>query len=246
MNVDERLRDLIEAERGTSIPPRAGVEGWQRLASAVGSGAPALPIPHFAISLTTASMITEGAAIALVVGAIGATAIVATAPERSHVPATTTASASVAVVPNRVIATVPLASEAPAAVGSVPVAPARAAALSSSQVLPAAAVSEPSAPAKPTSTLDEELQLIAQAKRQIDHNQPHLAQVWLDEHRLRFPSGVLSAERDGLEVLMACREPDSTAARARAQAYASRYPGSPTLDRIRRACFRDPERDISK
>ncbi len=246
MNIDEHLRELIEAEKAAPVPSGTGVESWRRLASAVISGAPALSVPLSTIPLTTGSMIVEGAVVAVVVGAIGTTAIVATAPTHLFVSATPAVTITSAVDTSHVVAKVPLSRELPTAAGSVLKGPVRVAAPRPARALPGAVVSEPSTPAQPASTLDEELLLIVQAKRQVDGGQPHLAQVWLDEHRTRFPAGMLSVERDGLEVLMACSTSDLAAAQAKAQTYASRYPGSPTLDRIRRACFRDSASNIPK
>jgi hypothetical protein len=243
MNIDETLRNWIDAEKVSAVPPHSSAQGWQRLASAVTSGVPAMSVPFSSIQLVTPAMFAEGAAVAVVVGAIGAAAILATAPESHHASSKSAAVSSSRATPPR---TAELDQQAQITDGTVVSEPSRDAKLVPSRVLPNASIDAPVAPAAAHSVLDEELQLLARAKRDIDRGQPHLAQVWLDEHRARFPTGVLSAERDGLGVLMACGGGNSTVARARAEEFATKYPGSPLLDRIRRACHLDATRENPK
>ena len=233
MNVDARLRQLIEAERATSTPMRTSVQGWERLASAVTAGVPAVPVPSTTIALASVSIIAKGGAVAVVVGAIGTAAIVGTSPHHSSAVSSPTSSAMSQT--KRVAPSLARSQELVLDAGA-PGVTAQRAQPTSSRTLLNKGLEEPSASAAPPSSLDDELQLISRAKHELDRGQAHLAQVWLDEHRARFPTGTLSAERDGLLVLMACGNANSSDGVTRAQDYALKYPGSPLLDRIYRAC----------
>jgi hypothetical protein len=81
--------------------------------------------------------------------------------------------------------------------------------------------------------LDEELRLIAGAKRELDGSRPHLALAWLSEHRQRFPKGMLAIEREGLQVLAVCSGgPRPELGRV----FARQYPRSPLLAQVLRRC----------
>jgi hypothetical protein len=119
-------------------------------------------------------------------------------------------------------------------------------ALPQARVLPSATEVESIAAGKSATSLNEEMQLIARAKRELDSGQTHLARAALDEHRASFPNGILSAERDGLALLMACDETTFQDVQARVDLYAAKYPGTPILDRLRRSCRRSSGSAISK
>lgn len=102
----------------------------------------------------------------------------------------------------------------------------------------ASAELSPHASAEPRSpSFDEELALLKAAKTELNAGRPHLAKVWLDEHAHRFPNGVFAVEREGLQILIACSGPASSAGQRQARAFRARYPSSPLVDRLWRRCF---------
>lgn len=267
MNVDERLRQLIEAEKAVMVPSRTRATGWKRLATAITLGTPAMAIAKVSIPIATASMLAEGAAIAIVVGALGTGAIVATMPnhtDRGHVaPAvsavkvatvrsTSSAQASAATPPATSSSELPREQPVEPPRGESGELPAKVSGAVARELPrePSAQLAResarPSPSAQPSANLDAELQVITAAKAALDRGQPRHAEALLDEHLARFPNGVLSAERDGLRVLLACGNAATEDARAKAERYASRYPGSPLLDRIQRACVKVTPGEISK
>lgn len=243
MSVDQRLRQMIEAERAAAMAPAQSALVWERLASTVTSGAKAMTVPLTIAPLTTVPMVLEGAAIAVLVGAVGATAIVTTAREPSRASVTSSAVQSNHAIPNRPTElreqTQP-ASPSDASIAAPQVLKALPPRVAPSELVGAVAPPKPALPG-----LDQELLLIKRAKLEIDRGQAHLGRVWLDEHRSRFPAGLLAAERDGLEILLDCGSGPALVA-ARVRAYSAKYPGSALLDRIRRACQVNPPGEISK
>jgi hypothetical protein len=95
----------------------------------------------------------------------------------------------------------------------------------------------PQAPEEPheraRSTLDDELQLLESA-RDLLARSPETALAKLAEHRARFPSGVLTSERDLMELDGLRRTGRVAEARSRAQAWLAREPSGMHAERVRR------------
>jgi hypothetical protein len=58
----------------------------------------------------------------------------------------------------------------------------------------------------------------------------------LHEHGARFPAGILSEERMGLEAIARCSLGQTVEGQRAARAFAARAPGSPLAERVRAAC----------
>jgi outer membrane protein assembly factor BamD (BamD/ComL family) len=61
-----------------------------------------------------------------------------------------------------------------------------------------------------------------------------------DEHRTRFPLGALASERELKRIATLCRMGRKAEARAAAERYAKRHPGSPSAEKARRICGEAP------
>lgn len=241
MNTDEQLRVLVDAERSVAPPRRAAEIGWHRLTETMSLGTPAMTVP-VSIQLTSMSLFMEGAAIAVAVGAMGTVAIVASAPTRPPVePHSTKAPTTLVATQAK---TAPVQSSTPAPASAAPSSTKPVATVARSAV--ANGGGNANGATARGSNLEEELALISRASQEIDAGQFHLARVWIDEHRSRFPTGVLGAERDGLEVLMSCMHRQSSDNLTQALEYARKYPGSPLLDRIQRVCKKNVPSTILK
>lgn len=96
----------------------------------------------------------------------------------------------------------------------------------------AASSSGPEEPPRPASTLKEELSLLESAKHDLARS-PESSLQKLEAHRARYPSGILSAERD-LMALDALRRTGRTQeARDRARAWLTRDPQGIHSARVR-------------
>lgn len=252
MSAEQELREWIEAEKGCGGPRDATTQGWERLKRAVDSGDAPLPVPLSIARVSQTSALAGYSLVAVVVGALGATTYlassgslkapsVATAP-RNHLSPPLSNPTPVATTPN---ALVPPASDVSESESLQ-----RAASLQGATARTEQYKSEPSpvrarrgSPVEASaangsaSSLNEELRLITNAKAALDRGESRSATAWLSEHRERFPSGFLSAERDALKLLIVCKNLKPSDAVASVEAFTRRYPESPLLDRIRRTCL---------
>lgn len=245
MSAEQELREWIENERASRAPQTTVGPGWERLKKAVDSGDAPLAVPVSLAHVSQSTVLAGRALVAVLAGAIGTTAFVVSSKSP---PDSTSAIPALRRAPIPNVEAAPT----PAAPAPAPVAPAErdsSATLTpeqpTAQVLPQSRPRSGAPVAIPTehqaaSSLNEELRLITNAKRDLDRGAARSATAWLNEHRTRFPSGSLSAERDALKLLLLCNGPKAGVAVSQVEAFARRYPGSPLLDRIRRACLVEP------
>ena len=224
MSDHDSLLALFEAERLERPPARSAEHGLTDLRTSLEAGVPSLPVADGVLRFGP-SLAVKWVASTLVAAAVVGTAwtLVPDEPKAEPPPP-----------PPRVTAPATLPLPAP------------------DPPLPAPAPPEPEPPKAPEppravasterdSTFAEELRLIRLAKQEHDGGRHHLAEVWLDEHSRRFPSGVFASEREALRVLVGCRNA-SQSSRERARAFVKANPRSPLLDRISRACDLGTER----
>jgi TolA-binding protein len=88
----------------------------------------------------------------------------------------------------------------------------------------------------PAAGLAIETRLIRQSHQAIVSGDFGGALTLLGEHERRFPAGVLTEERVATQLIAYCRSGRGAEAQARLQQFASRWPKSPHLSRIRSAC----------
>jgi len=101
---------------------------------------------------------------------------------------------------------------------------------------PRAVASSPSASAR---SIKQELELVRAAQERLNRGEPQAALALLAEHAQKFPSGVLSEEREASRVFATCRAGNAAGARKLADAFLRRAPQSAFIDRVRAAC-REP------
>lgn len=92
------------------------------------------------------------------------------------------------------------------------------------------------APAASSADLDAEIQLLRQARQELQAGQFSQALESLGEHARRFPQGVLASERQASVAIALCRSGQLTTGKARASHYLKRNPKSPLADRVRTSC----------
>ena len=94
---------------------------------------------------------------------------------------------------------------------------------------------EPARPAAPSRelALAQELALLGRAQEQLRDENYQAALKVAEEHARRYPDGVLSEEREGIETLARC---GLGSGRDRAISFLKRAGGSPLSERIRKAC----------
>lgn len=88
----------------------------------------------------------------------------------------------------------------------------------------------------PADALAAETTLMLTARTALEGGRPGEALAALDEHRRRFPRGVLIEERDAMRARAHCALGQHDAARREALALVTAYPGSAYLDAIEAAC----------
>jgi hypothetical protein len=221
MKADEKLRQLFDAERETKPPAGAADREWQRLLVALEQGAQSADIALGPLGLGLSQ--TSKWLIVGLLGTAAGTAVVgfSVSHESTELAAATQPAPAQSLEPAQTIAA-PVTS------------PAEAPPAASATVIVPKASAGGSASAKPG--FDEEIRLIELAKLDLDRGRWHLAEVWLSEHGQRFPRGVFAIEREALEVLLVCKRDGGDAGRRFAADFARRYPRSPLLDRVVRAC----------
>jgi hypothetical protein len=219
------LSRLLAAERATSPPARAAEVGLERLLTALAGQAAPLPVAVGTLKLG-GSLVAKWIGIGFAVGLTGAGAAT-----QVWAPAETPAAPSALVLASVPASATPL----PSALEAAPLwAPSVSAAPESSPRSSGAAPAPgPEGAASASPTFDEELRLITRAKQELDTGRPHLAQVWLDEHRQRFPTGVFALDREGLSILARCSQRKNPAL---ARDFAARHPGSPLVVQLQRKC----------
>lgn len=82
------------------------------------------------------------------------------------------------------------------------------------------------------STLRDERELLTVAWSALKTHAPQRALQGVAAHRRRFPGGALIPERDAIAAIARCQ----TGPGSEADAFASRHPGSPLIERVRTAC----------
>ncbi len=85
-------------------------------------------------------------------------------------------------------------------------------------------------------TVDEEVRLLRDAQNALKSDDSRRALEILGEHASRFPSGKLSDAREVTRLVVLCKTGEYAAARAGADEFLARHPGSPFSDRVRRIC----------
>lgn len=85
-------------------------------------------------------------------------------------------------------------------------------------------------------TLADEMRYLEAAQRALRDGNGARALAWLDEHKSRFPNGVLAEERLAARVLALCRVGRSADARREAEAFVRIAPHSPLLVQVIESC----------
>ena len=99
---------------------------------------------------------------------------------------------------------------------------------------------EPEPTPTPAHQLADENHLLTKLRRALDAGQYASALDWADEHARRHPKGALTEERLLLEAVAACRSGQTTRGRAAIGQLRDRFPGSPAIARVERACASGP------
>lgn len=94
----------------------------------------------------------------------------------------------------------------------------------------------PATAALAESTIDEEMRLLGNAQSALRSGDARKALSLLDEHASRFPSGTMADTRDVAHMLALCDLGKRSAARAEADRFLAKKPGSPFADRVKRVC----------
>lgn len=90
--------------------------------------------------------------------------------------------------------------------------------------------------ARGASTLKEEMQLLARGQRELQVGRPGDALSYFEEHRRRFPSGVMKKEREAKIIVAHCELGHLTEASRRREAFMRRYPDSPLAASVAGVC----------
>jgi hypothetical protein len=224
------LSRLFEAERAVRPPPQALEQGLSRLLTDVAQQVAPLSVATGSLKLGV-SAVSKWLIGGFVVGLAGAGAasqiwapqVVATA----SVPVASVAPGARVEAPPRAPAVAP---EPPPQATPEPE-PMAASTTRGARPIPSTAP----ATSNSAGTFDAELQLITAAKGELDQGRPQLAAAWLSEHAERFPTGVFALDREALRILVRCAQLKDPAL---AQAFATRHPSSPMVERLLRACTR--------
>ncbi|HVY26903.1 MAG TPA: hypothetical protein VHB79_10135 [Polyangiaceae bacterium] len=227
MTTDDLTR-LFEAERAASPPPGGLERGLGRLLGDVARGAAPLPVAATSLKLGL-SLASKWLALGFVVGLGGAGAASQIwAPEAAAAPSARPSLVAVA-EPARAEPSRAAPSTLAPAVAAPEAAPVRAV----GNVAPSPSSHAESEPTTDEARLDEELRLVAAAKRELELGKASLATAWLAEHAARFPNGVFAIDRDALRILVRCSQKKDPEL---AQRFAAAHPSSPVVERLQRAC----------
>ena len=82
--------------------------------------------------------------------------------------------------------------------------------------------------------LHEESALLAKARGELRGGDANAALATLGEAEKKFPDGVLAQEREALTIEATLKAGRTDEAQARTDAFASKYPSSPHVARLRR------------
>lgn len=235
MSRSDDLSRLLAAERGAAPPAGAAEAGLNRLLSSLAAHAAPLPVAVGSLHLGW-SVVGKCLGVGFVVGmgGAGAAVYVSSATDGSNVAAAPVAIVS-SVAPSAALQPQVLLEPRVVPVVSA-VTPGASKELPRTDAAPPGALTASatsSASASSSRGFDEELRLIASAKRELDAGRAQAALALLAEHRQRFSAGVFGLERDGLSALASCTgKPSPEVARA----FASAHPSSPLLKQIQRRC----------
>lgn len=84
--------------------------------------------------------------------------------------------------------------------------------------------------------LQDEATLLAEVQGALRSGKPKLALGKLDAYDRRFPRGMLRAEAEAARVFALCASGSAEKARAFAERFVQRHPGSPAVARVQAAC----------
>ena len=91
-------------------------------------------------------------------------------------------------------------------------------------------------PEAPADTLADEMKLVSRAAAAINDGNPGTALTVLNQHRQRFPEGIMAQERNGLEIIALCASGQNAKGLKRYRKFKSRSPNAPILMRITKTC----------
>lgn len=232
----DRLSRLLEAERGVRLSSDEVERSRQALHRALRVGRKAWPIAVGPLTMGLYSVVAKAAVIVVAAGTTVGISLAVREVAQPYPTATTRKEP-------------PLAKPRPSAAFQsrqeplmVPVTP-------SAPALSAPALSAPalSAPlpasnpstletASPKDTLGHELTLLRQAKQLLDRRDFEGARATLEEHRVRYPAGLVVLEREALTTILDCSVGTSPAALTHARRYLAEHPRSIHAAAIARAC----------
>jgi hypothetical protein len=92
------------------------------------------------------------------------------------------------------------------------------------------------APASSAASLEAEVALIRDARVALSHDDAAHALALLDEHARRFPDGVMSQDRDAVQVFATCAAGQTDAARELAARFLKLHPGSTYAASVSASC----------
>ncbi len=220
-----RLNELLEAERRVRWSDARVGSNWNALGAHIRSGRKALPIALGPLALGLYPMIAKAGVVILTVGLSAATTVAVyrtTEPSLSPVQQSPTA---VAGRPRPAVVARPSMQPVSVPSASAPVEhPVVATTPTSTQV------------ADRTDTLEQELVLLRKAKQLLSEQDFEGARLALEQHRLRFPSGMVGLERQALELIVACSTGKTQRAKQNARGYLASNPRSIHAPAIARTC----------
>ena len=168
-----------------------------------------------------------GAAIVTVVGAVGGTAWIATAPKADPAPSVAVQKPAPAKPQKKPGADEPRPETAPEATAEKP---------KPQRIRARSAEPSPSAESK-QDDFDSELALLTDAQRALKRGDPEAAIEALKQHESDHPEGALARERSGVRAVALCESGKTAEGKREARRFLSRNPKSPLAARVRAACL---------
>jgi len=239
--VDDELKRALEEYRAARVPAQERQDAARAaLGARISAGDPGLDVPPEVLgtggSAAGGSAIVKLLGLALVVGGVAA-GVVLTRPaedDGGHDIAPVAVKAPEA--DEAVRAPEPtLPSTEPAPAQPPPSGTPTPSAAPRRSVQPTTSGTPPS-DRKPASPLREEMELMSRGQRALQSGDAAAALRAFDEHRTRFPSGALAAEREVKRLVALCSLGRGAEARAEAERFARRHAGSPLADHARKIC----------
>ncbi len=89
---------------------------------------------------------------------------------------------------------------------------------------------------QPNDTLAAEMRLVSRAAVEINGGHHRAAITLLRKHRRSFPGGIMSQERDGLEIIALCSSGQDARAKQKYSAFRRHSPNAPIMMRITKTC----------